>query len=217
MSWSFLQGEWAYFTGALVSIFFIVDPFGVVPIYLTIAKRFNEADQRAIRRKSTVIATAILVLFAVSGMRFFQVFGITLPAFQIGGGLVLLIMGVKQLDSERRRVQEDEEDESLERDNVTIFPMATPLLAGPAAISTVILYSTSEPSPLRLAELILAVLIVMLLCYVVLSFSPLLLRVLGKTGLNILTRLMGLVLVAVAVQFVLTGLQEALLRNGAGP
>lgn len=212
MDWGFLKTEWAYFSGAAVSIFFIVDAFGFVPIYLAITKRFSPTDQRAIRRNSTIIATAILVFFAITGMRFFQMFGISLSAFRIGGGLVLLIMGIKQLDSERRLVREDEADESLERDNITIFPMATPLLAGPASISTVILNATSEPSLVRLIALIGAVLVAMLLSYTVLSFSPLLLRVLGKTGLNILTRLMGLVLVAMAVQFILTGLQEAFNR-----
>lgn len=210
MNWSEFQHEWSFFTSAVISIFFIVDPFAVVPIYLTIAKRFDQADQRAIRRKSTIIATGILIFFAASGMRFFQLFGISLPAFRIGGGLVLLVLGIKQLDSERRRVQEDEADESLERDNITIFPLATPLLAGPAAISAVILHTTSQPSLLRLLELNCAVLVAMFLSYLVISFSPLLLRVLGKTGLNILTRLMGLVIVAMAVQFVLTGLSEAL-------
>ena len=210
MDWGFLKNEWTYFSGAALSIFFIVDPFGFVPIYLAIAKRFDTADQRAIRRNSTMIAAAILVFFAITGMRFFQMFGISLSAFRIGGGLVLLIMGIKQLDSERQLVRDEEADESLARDNITIFPMATPLLAGPAAISTVILNATSEPSLLRLVELVAAVLVVMLLCYAVLSFSPILLRVLGKTGLNILTRLMGLVLVAMAVQFIVTGLQEAL-------
>lgn len=210
MNWTDFQTEWSFFTSAVVSIFFIIDPFAVVPIYLTIAKRFDQADQRAIRRKSTLIATGILLFFAASGMRFFQLFGISLPAFRIGGGLVLMVLGIKQLDSERRRVQEDEADESLERDNITIFPLATPLLAGPAAISAVILHTTSASSWVRLLELNCAVLVAMFLSYLVISFSPLLLRGLGKTGLNILTRLMGLVIVAMAVQFVLTGLSEAL-------
>jgi multiple antibiotic resistance protein len=210
LSLDFLRSEWTYLTGAFVTILFIVDPFALVPVYLTLAHRFASADQSAIRGKAALIAFSILAVFAVSGMRFFQLFGITLPAFQIAGGLLLLMMGLSQLNSSRRKVSNEEEDEGLEKDDISVFPLATPLLAGPGAISTVILYSTEARSVLRLSELLVAVAAVCVVCYLVMLASPALLRLLGRTGLGLVSRLMGMVLTAVAVQFILNGAGDAL-------
>ncbi len=209
MTLSFLQTEWAYFTGAFVTLFFIVDPFAMVPVYLSLSERFTPADQQHIRRKSTLIALGLLIAFAVTGMKFFELFGITLPAFRIAGGILLLVMGVGQLNTSRDKVSSAEESECLEKDDISVFPLATPLLAGPGAISTVILYSTGAGSALRLAELLLAITACLAATYVILRFSPRLLRLMGKMGLNLLSRLMGIVLTAVAVQFMLSGVADA--------
>lgn len=210
MDLSFLKTEWAYLTGAFVTLFFIVDPFAIVPIYLSITSRFSKADTRHIRFKSIAIAAGILIVFAISGMKFFELFGITLPAFQIAGGLLLLLIGISQLNANRRKVNTDEEDEGLERDDISVFPLATPLLAGPGAISTVILYSTKAGSALRFFELIIAIVACFAATFAILKASPMLLRVLGRTGLNLVSRLMGMVLTAIAVQFILNGIGEAL-------
>lgn len=209
MSLSFLQTEWSYFTGAFVTLFFIVDPFAMVPVYLSLSERFTPADQRHIRRKSTLIAFGVLIAFAVTGMKFFELFGITLPAFRIAGGILLLVIGVGQLNASRAKVSIDEETEGLEKDDISVFPLATPLLAGPGAISTVILYATGAGSVLRLVELLLAITACLGATFTILRFSPALLRLMGKTGLNLLSRLMGIVLTAVAVQFMLSGAVEA--------
>lgn len=212
MDLSFLKAEWAYLTGAVVTLLFIVDPFAVVPVYLTLTERFSPAAQKATRLKAIVIALAILVAFAVTGMKFFELFGITLPAFQIAGGILLLSLGMSQLNANRQRVNEVEEDEGLHKDDISVFPLAMPLLAGPGAISTVILLATEAGSVLRRGELLLAIVITMAVATLVLHFSGYLLKVLGATGLNLLSRIMGIVLTAVAVQFVLNGIKEALIR-----
>lgn len=210
MSWEFLQTEWGYLTSAFVALFFIVDPFAVVPAYLTLTERYGDDARRHIRVKATVIATTLLVLFAVTGMKFFEIFGITLPAFQIAGGILLLVLGVSQLNAPREKVSSVETDEGLEKDDISVFPLATPLLAGPGAISTVILYSTEAGSVLRLAELIAAIVATMAASFLILHGSPAILRVMGRTGLNLVSRIMGIVLTAVAVQFLLNGLGEAI-------
>jgi multiple antibiotic resistance protein len=207
---SFIVPEWTYAAGAFVTLFFIVDPFAMVPIYLTLTERFNVPDRAHIRFKATMIALAILIVFAITGMRFFELFGITLPAFQIAGGILLLVLGVSQLNANHRKVSREEEGEGLEKDDISVFPLATPLLAGPGAISTVILYSTRAGSTLRLAELLTAITLCMLATWAILRASPALLRLLGKTGLNLLSRVMGIVLTAVAVQFILNGVGEAI-------
>jgi multiple antibiotic resistance protein len=210
MEWSFLKAEWAYFTGAFVTILFIVDPFALVPVYLSLTERFSAADRRVIRIKASVIAFVILTVFAVSGMTFFDLFGITMPAFQIAGGLLLILMGISQLNAPRAHVSSEENVEGLARDDVSVFPFAMPLLAGPGAISTVVLYSTEAGSVLRLVELIAAIAVCTVVCFLTLLTAPALFRMLGKTGLNLVSRIMGMVLTAIGVQFVLNGVFAAL-------
>lgn len=208
----FLATEWAYFTGAFVTLFFIIDPFAAVPIYVTLTERFSAADRRIIRIKAVAIALGLLTLFATTGMKFFELFGITLPAFQIAGGLLLLTLGMSQLNATRRKVSTEEEDEGMHRDDISVFPLATPILAGPGAISTVILLATAADSYLRLTELILAITLCMALSLLVFRSSQYLVRVLGTTGLTLFSRIMGIVLTAVAVQFILNGVTEAMKR-----
>jgi multiple antibiotic resistance protein len=136
-------------------------------------------------------------------------FGITLYAFQIAGGILLLLLGIAQLNADRRRVKTEEESESLERDDVSVFPLATPLLAGPGSISTVVLYASQAQGALQVSLLVVAIALALALSYVLLRFAPRLLNFLGRTGLNLLTRIMGIMLVAIAIQFVINGLKTA--------
>jgi multiple antibiotic resistance protein len=209
MSLELFKTEWAYLSGAFVTLLFIIDPFAVVPTYLTLTERFSPSSRAHIRRKAVLIALALLIVFAVTGMKFFELFGITLPAFQIAGGLLLLILGVSQLHAEKAKVTPTEQDEGLSRDDISVFPLATPLLAGPGAISTVILLVTKAESTIRFFELLAAIVACMAVAFVVLRFSQYLYKILGNTGLNLLSRIMGIVLTAAAVQFILNGLHEA--------
>lgn len=209
---TWLQNEWAYLTSALITIFFIVDPFAAVPIFLTLTERYNATDRMLVIRKACLYALGILGFFALTGMKFFSLFGITLPAFQIAGGLLLLTVGMGQLNHVKKKVSSEEQNESLHRDDITVFPLTTPLLAGPGAISTVILFASEAQSWVRTVELLIALAICLVGCYLVLVSSRFLNKVLGKTGLNILSRIMGIVLTAIAVQFVLNGVRESVVR-----
>ena len=191
---------------SFISIFVIVDPFAVIPVYLGLTDKYSEESLRKIRRKATIVACAILSLFAITGLSLFSFFGTTLPAFQIAGGLLLFKLALEQLGANRTRVKDEERDESLHRDDISIFPLATPLLAGPGAISTVVLQSSKAKSTPSLLMLLLAIVAAVALCNLVLKLGPLLYKFIGKTGLNLLTRLMGLILAAVSIQFILNGL-----------
>lgn len=208
MDFSLIKGEWAYFTGAFVTIFFIVDPFAVIPVYLALTEKYSDPERRSVRFRATLIALGLLVMFAISGTTFFEFFGITLPAFQIAGGILLFGLGYSQLLAKQEKVSRVENQEGLEKDDISVFPLAMPLLAGPGAISTVILLSTKTGSALRLAELVVAIAVCMLLTFLVLKFAPYLLRVMGRTGLNLLSRIMGIILTAVGIQFALNGIRE---------
>lgn len=201
-----MKQELTHALNSFVSIFVIVDPFAVIPVYLGLTDRFTPQALVRIRRKATLVACCILIFFAVTGMSLFNFFGTTLPAFQIAGGLLLFKFGIEQLGANRTRVKEEERDESLHREDISIFPLATPLLAGPGAISTVVLQSSKANSTPSLLMLCAAIILAVALCNVVLKLGPLLFKVIGTTGLNLLTRLMGLILTAVAVQFIINGL-----------
>lgn len=210
MDLAFIKDEWAYFTGAFVTVFFIVDPFAVIPVYLSLTDKYSDRERRSVRLRSTLIALALLIMFAISGTTFFEFFGITLPAFQIAGGILLFALGFTQLNAKQEKVSRIESQEGLEKDDISVFPLAMPLLAGPGAISTVILLSTKTGSVLRLMELVIAITACMFLTLLILKSSPYLLKVMGRTGLNLLSRIMGIILTAVGIQFALNGIQQAI-------
>jgi multiple antibiotic resistance protein len=199
-----------YFFNTFVGLFVIVDPFAMVPVYLSMTERFSPAEQIATRRKASLLACVILLVFTFSGAQLFHFFGITLGAFQIAGGILLLLLGIAQLNATRSRVRENEEEEIMAKDDVAIFPLAMPLLAGPGAISTAILFAGTAESAFDMLLNASAVVAAIAVSYWVLKMAPLMYRILGQTGLNVLTRVMGIILTAIAVQFILNGMTSSI-------
>ena len=131
-----------------------------------------------------------------------------MPAFQIAGGLLLLLMGIEQLHGSHNKVKREEKEEGLHKEDISVFPLATPLLAGPGAIATVVLQSNEAKSVQHVGVLVLSIIGAMLASYATLKSGTYLFRVLGKTGLNLLTRIMGILLTAIAVQYIANGILE---------
>ena len=202
-----------YFFNTFVAVFVIVDPFAVVPVYLSLTERFTQEERRRIRHKASMVALCVLTVFAITGMGIFNIFHITLPAFRIAGGILLLIFGINQLNSKRVRVTEEEQQEGMESEDISVFPLATPLLAGPGSISTVVLFSTKAQGQIQFGLLLLSIICVILVCHLFLRIAPLIFRLLGTAGLNLLTRLMGIILTAVAVQTIINGIRAAFLTG----
>ena len=196
----------------IMAIFVIVDPFAVVPVFLTITEHSGPEARARTARKASVIAFGILAFFAVFGLVLFDLFGITLPAFQIAGGLLLLRLGLAQLSADRTRVRPEETAESRDKEDVSVFPLATPLLAGPGAISTVVLLSSKESASfVRTGLVVFAIACALLLSFLMLRFATKLYKVLGKTGLNLLTRIMGILLTAISIQFIINGVSSVVI------
>ncbi len=193
------------FASTVSSLFAIVDPFAVIPVFLTLTDRYENHERTALVKRSALISAAILAVFALSGETIFRIFGISMPSFRIAGGILLLLLGIAQLNATRERVKSEEESESYARDDISIFPLATPLLAGPGAISTVVLQSGQNPTWLWKILLLVAIALVFGAAYLILNSAPHVFRLLGKTGLNLLTRLMGIILTAIAIQFIVDG------------
>jgi multiple antibiotic resistance protein len=194
----------------LTSILFIVDPVAVVPTYLVIVQGESAAERRRTASRACVAMTILLILFAATGTLLFRLFGITLPAFRTAGGLILWLVAMDMLRGERR-TQEGREEvmEGQTKEDVALTPLAVPMLAGPGAISTVIVLSTQARGFVETLVVYAAVVTTGVVTYVVLHLGEPLFEQLGKTGIRVMTRIMGLILAAIAVQFVFSGVKEA--------
>ncbi|WP_141734554.1 MarC family protein [Oligoflexus tunisiensis] len=201
-----LQTSLMTFASTFTALFAIVDPVAVIPVYLSLTDRYSAHERAAVSLKACGIATVILCVFAITGEGIFRLFGISIPAFRIAGGILLLLLGIAQLDAHRERVKTEEENESFARDDISIFPLATPLLAGPGSISTVVLQSSQIHGPLQTTLLLIAILLVFVATYFLLKSAPHLYRFLGQTGINLVTRIMGIILTAIAIQFIIDGI-----------
>jgi multiple antibiotic resistance protein len=202
-------GRFALIT--FTSILFIVDPVAAVPAYLVITQDETPGGRRRTALRACVAMTVLLMVFAATGTLIFRAFGITLPAFRTAGGLILWFSAMEMLRGERpSREGRVEIQEAQEKEDVALVPLAIPLLAGPGAISTIVVLAGQAHKPPHVVTLYAAILVTGIVSYLTLRLGEPLLRRLGKTGIRVITRIMGLLLAAVAVQFVFTGVKEAL-------
>ena len=215
LEWSSLSETFQTWVLPFVSIFFIVDPFAVIPTFLTMTASDSSERRKAMALKASVATVAILVVFAVAGGLIFKLFGVTLPAFRIAGGLVLGLSAIEMLKAERAtRENRDEVQEGVDKSDVAITPLALPMLAGPGAISTVmVLMNQARPWFPESLPIFLAIVVTGVLTYFTLRLSEVVSRALGKTGINVMTRLMGLVLATISVQFILDGIKETFFKT----
>lgn len=195
---------------AFVSILFLVDPPGMIPAFLALTASHTPARRRRTALVACFAATLTLMGFAAIGNYLFHYLGLTLPAFQIAGGLILFLVALDMIRAERSTQEHPAElKEGAESDDVAITPLAIPLLAGPAALSTVTVLMSHAEGPLGAAFVFLAIALTGLVSYVTLRLAEPIQRRLGTTGIHILGRVLGLVLAGIAVQFVLDGLAAA--------
>ena len=196
----------AFFITSFVTLFVIIDPIGLTPIFLALTQGLSAKQRRSIALRASVTSVIILALFTLFGEAVLGFIGISMPAFRIAGGLMLFLLAVDMLFEKRseRREKRTEEDDGHDP---SIFPLATPLIAGPGALAAMILLvSEHEGDPAGQAMVFLAAAAVLAICFVVFLATELIERLLGPTGIKVLTRLFGMILGALAVQFVLDGL-----------
>jgi multiple antibiotic resistance protein len=192
------------------SVLFIVDPIAAVPTYLVITQGETPEERRRTAFRACVAMTVLLTVFAATGTLLFRAFGITLPAFRTAGGLILWFVAMDMLHGERRTQEGSEElVEGQAKEDVALTPLAIPMLAGPGAISTAIVVAGQARGPAQTMIVYAAIVLTGAISFVSLRLGEPLLGRLGKTGIRVVTRVMGLILAAVAVQFVFSGVQEA--------
>jgi multiple antibiotic resistance protein len=200
------------------SVLFIVDPIAVVPSYLVVTRGETAAQRAATARRACVAAAVILVAFAIGGTLIFNLFGITLPAFRIAGGLILWLVAMDMLRAQRTTQESTPElVEGEIKEDSAITPLAMPMLAGPGAISTVMVLAAQARTMPRKAIVYASIVVTALASWIVLRVAERLIERIGQTGIRVMTRIMGLLLAALAVQFVIGGAQEALGLGLASP
>ena len=197
---------------ALSSIFFLVDPFAAIGSFLAITSGVDAVRRKRMARKAALTCFIVLTSFALAGQLIFRMLGITLPAFEIAGGLILLLIGLDMLEAKRSATQEasgDTEEASLKED-AGIVPLGIPMLAGPGAISSVMVLVGQVPNlwNWEMCAILGSIALTSLISYWVLAGASRVRTVLGETGIRILVRIMGLLLVALAMQFFVNGLTE---------
>ncbi len=197
---------------AIATAFTIVDPVGMVPSTLAVTAHATPDQRRRIANRAVLVAAAVIIFMAAVGHYFLAYLGITLSAFGIAGGILLLLIAIDMLFARPSRAKSDPESlhESSEVESVAVFPLAIPFIAGPGTIATVLLLvNLSANNHERLVIIYLAYGAALLVTWVCMRSADLMMRLLTKTGVNVLTRLLGIIMAALAVQFILNGLHEA--------
>lgn len=198
------------FLAIVVTLLIIMDPLGNLPFFLLFTKSNTHAERIRVASIATASACIILILFGITGDTILRFFGIGLPAFQITGGFILFIYSLQMLRLIPGSIKStyEEEEEGISKDNVALVPLATPLLAGPGAITAVLVCQESAENPLSTPLLSGAILFVGLVLYLVFHFGERIHHILGVGGIRVVARLMGLLLAVIAVQFVVDGIHQ---------
>ena len=197
-----------YLLNAVVTLFVTIDPPGLAPLFMVLTAGRSVAERRAVAIRATLIAAVVLVAFALVGEPLINVLGISLPAFRIAGGLLLFVIAFEMVFGRREERKSETAQTVVERDdirNVAVFPLAIPLIAGPGAISATILLASQAPDASGTAGLMAIIVLMIGACLAVFLAADRIEKALGETGRIVVSRLLGLILAALSVQFVADG------------
>jgi multiple antibiotic resistance protein len=204
----------AVYAAVTVTLFAIVDPIGTLPFFVALTEGFGEADRKVVLNRSVLVLVGVLTGFALFGRFLFEAFGFTLAAFEIAGGILLFMVAYDMLQGEVARVRlstQDREEAIARRDELSVVPLGIPLLAGPGAISTVMIYEGSAGADLfGILATFVAIGVTTIATFLVLRYGQRIFRSFGRVGIMAMTRVLGLLLAAVGVQFVVNGIAGVL-------
>ena len=196
---------------SIISIITLINPVGIIPTYLNIIENFDKKDQKEITFKASIVAFILLVLFAIMGTFIFNFFNLTIYAFKIVGGILFFRIGLNMVESRMSRTKStpQEEKEAMHKDDITYTPLAIPLIAGPGAITSVMILSENVITVSEKILFISAIAICVIITYIILVASKKMSKIIGTTGIRIIQRIMGIILMAIAVQLIFSGLNLA--------
>lgn len=197
---------------SFVVLFIVIDPIGIAPIFAVLTRGASRQQQRTMAIQGTVVAAGILLLFFFTGDRLLQFLGISIPAFRIAGGALLFLLSIDMVvarQSGLRSATASEQEEAAHRQDVSVFPLAFPLIAGPGAITTILLMAQSSGSVTGSLGTLMVLVFVLILVLAALLAAPLIKTLLGETGINVISRLLGILLAALATQYMVDGLRAS--------
>jgi multiple antibiotic resistance protein len=199
------------FAKAFLTLFVVIDPVGLAPLYLALVGDRTEEEQTQIATRAVVVSAAILLAFGLTGAYVLHNLGISLQAFQIAAGVLLFKIALDMIFVHQERETEAEAKEAGEKQDVSVFPLAIPLIAGPGSLASILVLSRESTNYyLGVSVVLAAAAVVLVLCYLFLLLSQPLAKVLGQIGINVVTRVLGVLLAALAVQYMLDGLLSLL-------
>jgi multiple antibiotic resistance protein len=211
-----LTSDLTFFTQSFMAIFSIVNPVSGVMAFISITSSMNKEDRIYVARRSSVIACIIAIIFTVSGEYILGMFAITLDSLKVAGGVLLFLVAIDMIfaRTSRESITSEEMSDASQKENISVFPLAMPMLTGPGAITTIILYTTARTQDFNIDPMvgrllvIIAIFIIFLITFLIFRFSDYFTRAVGITGMMVMTRLMGLFLGAIAVGFISDGIKK---------
>lgn len=204
------MGEWADLFKLTIALLAIVDPVASIPMFLSLTEGYTTAERRRIARVVAITVFCVLAVAALIGTQVLRFFGISIPSFLIAGGILLLLMAIAMLQARESGIRQtpDEAEEAAEKDAVAVVPLAIPLLAGPGAISTMIIATHQWQGVTGHLTLLMPSAVIAIAVWITFAAAARISKNLGKTGMNIITRVMGLIIAAIGVEYIYRGLVE---------
>jgi multiple antibiotic resistance protein len=198
---------WNEYVQIIIALIVIIDPLGAIPIFIGLTANQTDAQRKRTAYIASVSVAIILVVSCFIGTYILKLFGISIASFRVGGGILLMLMSIAMMNAKISPAKrtESEEEEAHGKENIAVVPLAIPLLAGPGAISLVIIYAEKIAGVVNTGFLVLSCIIVAALMWGGLRLSARISKVLGHTGINIATRIMGLILAAISIEFIASG------------
>ncbi len=195
---------------SFIALLVIINPIGAVPVFISLTAHQSESERKATIRTAALAVALVISLTGLVGEPVIRFFGISIPSFQVGGGILILLLSISMLNAQiaPARQTREEQQEAETKANIAVVPLAIPLLAGPGAMSTVIIYANKAEHWFQYIYLVGSAAVIGLLVWGALNLSAPISRLLGQTGINIATRLMGLLLAAISVEFMVDGLTK---------
>jgi len=197
---------------AFTSFFTLINPLGTMPIFMTMTADLDQKDRAKTAKKASIVSFITIIIFAFSGQLLFNFFGISVDSLRIVGGVIFFIMGMDMLQARLQKVKIKSSEIKTYVDDISITPLAIPMICGPGALTNAIILMEDAGSLEKKIVLILAILLVMTVTFILLLYSSRIIKILGKTGNNVMMRLMGLIVMVIAVEFFFSGLKPILLE-----
>ena len=201
-----------FFILCFSSLFTLINPIGIVPIFISITENYSQNERNKVAVKSIVFSFFILIIFAFIGELIFSFYSITIDAFRIAGGILLFKISLDMIESKRSRTRTtpQEQHEAEEKDEIAYTPLGVPLIAGPGSIASIMILSSEAPEYSQKITLLLALILVLIITFVIFNLSKILSKTLGKSGLRIVQRIMGVILMVISIEFVIKGVEDTI-------